>query len=117
MKRKLTKFECLQKAGKLYKGYLTIEKAIEFLKFEYDWDIELIEDETKNINIEFCKEHNINPEYMIFMKNLQESGEVNMVASTKIIMQRLLLDRKEAFDLLKNYIAYYKEIFTPYNCI
>jgi len=118
MKKQLTEFECLQEAGKVYKGYLTLDKAINFLKFENDWDVEIIEDEYKNINVKFCENNNIDPEHMIFMKRLQESGEVNMLTeSLNVIMKRLLVDKKEAREILTNYLANYDIIYNPQDCI
>jgi len=117
MKVELTEFECLQEAGKLYKGFLTLDKAISFLKFENNWDVEIIEDDLKNINASFCLENNIDPKHMIFMKKLQESGEVNMFMSHNIVMTRLLLDKKEASEVIKNYMRFYKYIYNPQSLI
>jgi len=118
MLKRLTEFKCLQEAAKLYNGYLTLQKAIDFLKFENDWDIEIVEDDCKNINVGFCEENDINVEHMIFMKKLQESGEVNMITeSIPVIRKRLLLDKKEAGRVLGDYITYYDEIYNPQKCI
>ena len=117
MKVQLTEFECLQEAGQLYSGYLTLEKAIKFLKFEKDWDIEIIEDEKITVNVDFCNSHNINIEHMIFMKRLQESGELNMIHSIPTVETRLFVTRKEAKDILNNYIKYYNHIYYPHKAI
>jgi len=118
MLKRLTEFKCLQEAAKLYTGRLTLQKAIDFLKFENDWDIEIIEDDYKNINVGFCEENDINVEHMVFMKKLQESGEINMITeSIPVIMKILLLDKKEARRVLSDYIAYYDEVYNPQKCI
>jgi len=112
MKVQLTEFECLQEAESLYKGYLSLDKAIKFLKFEKDWDVEVIEDDSIGINRNFCEDHNININHMIFMKRLQESGEVNMITeSAYIIEQRLFLTKEEAKKIVRDYIENFSLIY------
>ena len=72
MKVELTEFECLQEAGKSYNGFLTLDEAIKFLKFENNWDVEIVEDEDlKNINVNFCLENDIDPKHMNFIRKIK----------------------------------------------
>ena len=117
MKKQLTEFEILREAGKTYSGFLDIPKAVDFLKFEKGWDIEIIEDEYPNINTDACEKYDVTPKQMYFMKDLQESGEVNMMACRDIIQTRLLLDPTEAKHVHMTYISNYTEIYHSYDLI
>jgi len=113
MIKQMTEFEALREAGKHYSNFLDIHKAIAFLKFENGWDVEIIEDEYPNINIDACHDLHVTPKQMFFMKELQESGEVNMFQSIPLIQTRLLLDRKDAKHVWSTYIHNYTEIYFP----
>ena len=115
--KELTEFECLQEAGKLYNGILTIDKAIKFLNFEYNWDIKIVEDKSININSIACEKYDVTKDEMEFMKKLQESGEVNMFSSIDIITKRLLVTDKIAKHILSVYIKHYDEIYYPQRLI
>jgi hypothetical protein len=113
MLKKMTEFECLREAGKHYKGVLTLDKAINFLKFENGWDVEIIEKEYPHISKAVCDRYNVTQKQMQFMKDLQESGEVNMFACSGIVQQRLLLERDDAKNVVMTYIKHYTEIYFP----
>jgi hypothetical protein len=113
MRKELTEFECLREAGKTYSGFLNLPKAIEFLKFENGWDVEIIEEEYPYISKTVCERYNVTQKQMQFMKDLQESGEVNMFACFDIVQQRLLLDKDAARNVVMTYITHYTEIYFP----
>jgi len=117
MLKELTEFECLREAGKTYSGFLTLPKAIEFLKFENNWEVEIIEEEYPHISKEVCDSLDVTQKQMHFMKNLQESGEVNMMASMNIIQTRLMVDRSEAKVILMAYLQHYTRIYYPENLL
>jgi len=119
--KQMTEFELFQAVGKFYKDFLIIDKAIALYKLEYGVDVEVVEVEIdSNINIDFCEDNDINPQYMMFMKELQESGECNMIVGNEIkniIQQRLLLDKDEARELHRFYLSNHTEVFYPENLI
>lgn len=117
IKKQLTEFECLREAGKTYSSFLTLPKAIEFLKFEHNWEVEIVEEDFGPISKTVCDRHGVTQKQMHFMKNLQESGEVNMMASSNIIQARLMVDRDEAKVILMAYLKHYNEFYFPENII
>lgn len=117
MIKELTEFECLREAGKTYSSFLTLPKAIKFLKFEYGWDVVIIKSEYPYISKVVCDRYNVTQKEMQFMKELQESGEVNMFASGNIVQTRLLLDYKEAKNVVITYLTHYDEIYFPENIL
>lgn len=113
MTKKLTEFECLREAGKLYTGVLNLSKAIKFLKFENGWDVEIITDNKCIISKDLCNRLNVTVHQMQFMKDLQESGEVNMMMCRDIIQRRLIVDRIEAKHIHSVYLHNYTQLYTP----
>jgi len=119
MIKEMSEFECLREAGKTYSGLLTLSKAIEFLKFENNWDVKIVNEKINKYNIseELCDKLNVTIHQMEFMKDLQESGEVNIFASRNIIQQRLFVSTKEASHILSVYMTNYTKLYMPENLL
>ena len=117
MIKELTEFECLREARKTYSSFLTLPKAIKFLKFEYDWDVVIIKSEYPYISKVVCDRYNVTQKEMQFMKELQESGEVNMFMCIDIVQIRLLLNYDEAKNVVTTYLTHYDEIYFSENIL
>jgi len=101
---------------KFYKGALYFEKALKLFEIEYGY-IPEINKPKQIIDEDFVSSQNY-PEYVTsealsYMKELQESGAVNMFFAVPYIMNALFLVKKEAVDLLKIYIEDYTKIYYP----
>jgi len=120
MKTNYTKNELTNKVSGFYKGYLTIDKALKLFDLEYGFTPTLVErknivDEAFIATMDYPSY--IDAESLTYMKDLQESGVTNMFAATPYIQAALLLDRKEAADLLKTYMKDYELIYYPENTL
>jgi len=112
----MTVNQLFNKVSEFYRGVLTKEKALKLYEFEYNTIPEIIESEQilsdRYISTlgypDYC-----NADAFTFMKELQESGLVNMFASVPNIQAGLHLNRKEATTLLKIYMKDYIKIYNP----
>ena len=116
MKTEYTKNELTNKVSTFYNGYLDLNKALKLFEIEYGFVPTIIE-RPNLINQKFCDAQNypdfINPESLTYMKDLQESGVVNMFMATGHIQAALLLGREEARELLTTYMKDYQDIYYP----
>lgn len=115
-----TVFELKQEVGQYYKGYLTLEKAIKVYELEHGITPEIIEEqEYEYVNPLIFEKYNLpescNVNSLRFMKQLQDSGEVNMIIGDirNIIQQRLLVDKSTAVEIHKCYMEHYQELYFP----
>ena len=112
----MTKNELLNKVSSFYSGYLTTDKALKLFDIEYGYTPEITQNtlsvsdaDIKALNL---PEH-VTPEALSFVKDLQESGVVNMFAATPNIQAGLLVERQEAKDILSAYMKHYTFLFHP----
>ena len=117
---KYTKTGLITEVSKFYKGALDFKKALVIFELEYGFypDIE----ETKQIvNQEFIDSMNypesVTVEALTYMKELQESGAVNLFSSTPFIQNALAYSRQEAKELLMVYMKDYDKIYYPENTL
>ena len=120
MKIEMTETELITEVGKFYSNSLYLEKAMMLYEMEYGYRPEIVE--PKNIiNQEFVDSMGfpecVTAKALIFMKELQEGGTVNMFASSGHIQQALMVDRQTAKEILMTYIKYYTEIYYPENAL
>jgi hypothetical protein len=116
MKTEITKNELFNEVSKFYTRAVNVNKALTLYEMEYGYRPEIIE--RKNlVNEKFIKSMNypeyVTPEALTFMKDLQDSGVVNMIMSVSNIQAGLHLNLKDARELLKIYMKDYIEIYYP----
>ena len=120
MKREYTETEIITQVTTFYKGTLFLEKAIKLFEFEYGFLPEIV-DPTLLINEDFIDNQNypdfVTIEALSYMKELQESGVVNMFMSTPYIQNALFLSKSEAKEVLMIYIQDYTKIYFPENLL
>ena len=111
---KMTKNKLFFEVQKFYKGVLTEEKAIKLYEFEYGETPELETNRDLFGQRDFSEyPWFVNAKSLTFMKDLQESGAVNMFSSTAIISSSLHLDKNDSKELLMVYIKDYTKIYYP----
>lgn len=116
MKAQMTETELITEVGKFYDRSLYLEKALNLFEFEYGYKPEIIKPQ-HIVNQEFIDSQNypesITVEALTYMKELQESGVVNMFSSGRHIQQALMVDRHEAREILGVYMKDYTNIYYP----
>jgi len=117
---KMTENQLFNKVSEFYRGALTIDKALKLYEFEYNTVPEIIE--SKQIVSDKYISTLGYPEYcdanaFTFMKELQESGVVNMFGAVPNIQYGLFLGKKEATKLLTIYMKDYDKIYNPENLL
>ena len=113
---RFTKTGLITEVSKFYKGALNFDKALKIYELEYGRTPTIIV--AKNIiNEDFITNNNypsfVTTEALTFMKELQESGAVNMFVSTPYIQNALMLDKEDARALLLIYMEDYTKIYYP----
>ena len=127
MKFEMTEFELFNEVQKTYKGFLTIEKALLLFDMDNGYTPKIIKD-TETFAIDQSIIDKINTlngndhctiTAMIYMKNLQESGAVNMIVGPvrNTIQTALLVDKNEAATIHKAYMNHYTELYHPEDLI
>ena len=106
----------ITEVNKFYKGALYFEKALKIYEIEFGYTPKIIE--TENIiNEDFIANSNypdfVTTEALSFMKELQDSGAVNMFGATPYIQNALMLDKGDATELLLIYMKDYTKIYYP----
>jgi len=117
----LTEFELKTEVSKFYKGYLSTDKAVKLYELEYGIRPKIKENKKSFVSYNYKDlpkyKDFITEESLIFMKQLQESGAVNMFQCIPNIQQNLFFDRHEAKDLLLFYMENYTALYYPQNLI
>lgn len=113
----MTEFELKNEVSKFYNGSITLDKALRLYEFEYGFKPEIeSEDYSLFVNEDFILEQNeyiLTPKNLVFMKQLQESGSVNMFASSYEVQKQLICTPKDAKKLVLFYIHDYTKIYHP----
>lgn len=122
----MTEFELKSEVSKFYKGSITIEKALKLYELEFG-TIPTIEEDTSNLEVKWPVNTSIfekydlptsvNEDSMRFMKQLQESGIVNMFMSAPHVQQMLLVSSTESVEIVSAYMKYYDELFYAENLV
>jgi hypothetical protein len=110
--KQMTRTELITEVTKFYNGALNLHKALQIFEIEYGYKPEIINPK----NIISCSDNY--PEFITtgalsYMKELQDSGAVNMMKSVPYIQNALGFTRKEAIELLTIYITDYTKIYHP----
>ena len=103
---------------KFYKGTITLSKALALYELEFGYKPEILEPREIYCNIPKNDiSEVINIKNLMFMKELQESGSVNMFASGEVVQSTLHLPREDARKLVLYYIKNYNRIYYPESCL
>lgn len=120
MKTEFTETDLILEVAKLYNGYLTLDKAIKIYEMEYGIKPEIVESEKEYIYVGYQDvvdngdmPDGVTVEHLIFMKDLQESGNVNMFAAIPEIEKCLRVDRGLASNILSVYMKQYSLLYDP----
>ena len=112
----MTSTQLITEVSKFYKGSLDIYKALKLFEIEYGYEPEIVQPENI-INESFIQNAGypdfVTPEALSYMKELQESGAVNMFSSVSYIQNALALSIKQAKELLMIYMKDYTMIYHP----
>jgi len=118
----MTMNEVKNEVMSFYSGYLTDSKALKLYEIEYG-NIPEIEPEPEPdfyIGYDSLKSEGLIPdgvtkEHLVWMKNIQETGQVNMIVGPirRMIEQNFLVDREIASDIHKTYLNYYSHLYHP----
>jgi len=108
----LTETQLLTHISTFYKGSLDFEKAQKLFEFEYGFPPKIkLQKITPYDTTDYP--YFVDQKALTYMKELQESGVVNMYMSTNYIQTALGLDRHEAIELLTIYMKDYTKIYHP----
>ncbi len=114
--RILTSTQLITEVSKFYKGALDHHKALKLFEIEYGYIPEIVKPNKKDVFLSNYPDF-VTEEALSYMKELQESGAVNMFASTPYIQNALALDHKQAKELLMIYMSDYEKIYHPENLL
>lgn len=123
LQQQYTEPQLLMQVSSFYNGYLTLDKALKVFDIEYGYTPEIIsDDEDIWIGYDEVKEQGNMPEgvtkeHLRFVKQLQESGTVNMFSARPEIEKCLLVDRNLAKDILSTYMNNYALLYDPASVI
>jgi hypothetical protein len=112
----MTKNELFAKVSEFYKGYLDVDKALTLYELHYGEIPEIEEAKflmTQEYVDGFGYPEYITAEALTYIKELQESGVVNMFQSVPFIQAALGFTAKEAKELLSIYMKDYTKIYYP----
>lgn len=106
----ITKNRLLIAAATLYNGKLDMDFAEMLVKRELD-DFEVIDNVEHDMDLDFISSTGYTPEDFAFVKDLQESGAVNMFLARPFIINCLHKSEDDARDLLMLYMKHYGKIY------
>lgn len=120
MKAQMTETELITAVSEFYKKYVHFDKALKIFELEYGYTPVIIKAKPL-VNQEFIDAQNypecVTAEALTYMKELQESGVVNMFMATPYIQQALMVDTSDARAILKVYMTDYEKIYFPENTL
>lgn len=115
MKTEYTINELIFEVTKFYNGTLDPVKALKLFQLEFGFKPKIrISDSDIWFNdfiLEKYKPEFVTKEHLVFMKELQESGVVNMFMSRPYIINRFDCSDLEAKEIFSFYAKHYNEIY------